>query len=72
MDASLKTLSLMAAELGATTTILREREIGCARKVTEVLVRKVSLLPPPGKEVSCLDVVIDDRILIFAFNFRLF
>ncbi|BES97818.1 unnamed protein product [Nesidiocoris tenuis] len=41
MDASLKTLSLMAAELGATTTILREREVGCSRKVTEVLVRKV-------------------------------
>uniref|UniRef100_A0A0A9X3A5 GTP-binding protein 2 n=2 Tax=Lygus hesperus TaxID=30085 RepID=A0A0A9X3A5_LYGHE len=41
MDASLKTLSLMAAELGATTTILREREVGCGRKVTEVLVRKV-------------------------------
>ncbi|XP_014241159.1 GTP-binding protein 2 [Cimex lectularius] len=41
MDTSLKTLSLMAAELGATTTILREREVACGRKVTEVLVRKV-------------------------------
>lgn len=42
MDASLKTLSLMAAELGATTTILRERQVSTGRKVTEVLVRKVS------------------------------
>ncbi|XP_073997100.1 GTP-binding protein 2 isoform X3 [Rhodnius prolixus] len=41
MDASLKTLSLMAAELGATTTILRERQVSTGRKVTEVLVRKV-------------------------------
>ncbi|XP_014275883.1 GTP-binding protein 2 isoform X2 [Halyomorpha halys] len=41
MDASLKTLSQMAAELGATTSVLREREVGCGRKVTEVLVRKI-------------------------------
>ena len=41
MDASLKTLTAMAEELGATTTILRERDVGNDRTVTEVLVRKV-------------------------------
>lgn len=41
MDASLKTLSQMASELGASTTILREREVSSGRKVTEVLVRKI-------------------------------
>ncbi|KAL1122925.1 hypothetical protein AAG570_003250 [Ranatra chinensis] len=42
MDASLKTLADMAAELGATTTVLRQRSVGAAnRTVAEVLVRKV-------------------------------
>jgi hypothetical protein len=41
MEASLKTLSSMAEELGATTTVLRERDVGNGRTATEVLVRKV-------------------------------
>jgi len=41
MEASLKTLALMASELGATTTVLRGRDVGHGRTVTEVLVRKV-------------------------------
>lgn len=45
MTASLQTLQQMASKLGATTTLLRERILDCendnARKVAEILVRKV-------------------------------
>ncbi|XP_077549972.1 GTP-binding protein 2 [Haemaphysalis longicornis] len=41
MGASLKTLECMAAKLGASLTVLRERPVGHARKAAEVLVRKV-------------------------------
>ena len=48
MTASLTTLHRMAAELGATVTVLRERRVaglgGEQRCVSEVLVRKVSLV----------------------------
>ncbi|XP_075223278.1 GTP-binding protein 2 isoform X2 [Lycorma delicatula] len=41
MAASLDTLERMAVTLGATTTVLRERQVDNERQVAEVLVRKV-------------------------------
>lgn len=42
MAASLDTLERMAVTLGATTTVLRERQVDNERQVAEVLVRKVN------------------------------
>ncbi|KAK4871990.1 hypothetical protein RN001_016114 [Aquatica leii] len=41
LNASLQTLEQMAIKLGATTTVLRERQLDNGRNVAEVLVRKV-------------------------------
>ncbi len=42
ISSSLHTLEQMSLQLGATMTILREREIENSKKVVEVLIRKVT------------------------------
>lgn len=44
LTASLQTLEQMALKLGATTTVLRERQLDNGRSIAEVLVRKVVCL----------------------------
>lgn len=41
LTASLQTLQQMALKLGATTTVLREKQLDNNRSIAEVLVRKV-------------------------------